>query len=118
MTRSKFVFTYTETHEFESSVKVIMEVPERSIGEMCEYFQQFLTAAGYILDEGDYICLMKEEKEEEAKPLFKVEGDTLIVPQSYNSSRANDTMLNVNTTSNPYRASGVRGGMADDIIKL
>jgi hypothetical protein len=113
MTRSKFVFTYTETHEFESSVKVIMEVPERSIDEMCEYFQQFLTAAGYILDEGDYICLMKKEKEE-AKPHFKVEGDTLIVPQSYNSSRANDTMLNVNS----YTGSGVRGGMADDIIKF
>jgi hypothetical protein len=113
MTHTKFVFSYTETRDFEESVEVIMEVPERSIDEMCEFFQRFLTATGYLFEEGEHIYLTKKEKEE-AKPHFKVEGDTLIFPQNYISNRADDTMLNTNF----YTGSGVRGGMSEDIISF
>jgi hypothetical protein len=55
MTRTKFVFSYTETRDFEETVEVIMEVPERSIDQMCEFFQRFLTATGYIFENDERI---------------------------------------------------------------
>jgi hypothetical protein len=61
MTQTKFVFSYTETRDFEEALEVTMEVPERSIDEMCEYFQRFLIATGYLFDEGEHIKPVKKE---------------------------------------------------------
>lgn len=50
-------FTYIDAND----VEVSMSVPERSIDEMCEYFQRFLVASGYVFDEGEHIKPVKEE---------------------------------------------------------
>ena len=63
MTQTKFVFSYTEIRDFEEALEVTMEVPERSIDEMCEYFQRFLVAAGYVFDEGERIKPVKKIEE-------------------------------------------------------
>lgn len=43
---------------------VTMEVPERSIDEMCDYFQRFMTAAGYLFENNEKIrCVSTEIKE-------------------------------------------------------
>jgi hypothetical protein len=63
MTRTKFVFSYTETRDFEEPVEVTMEVPERSVDEMCEFFQRFLTAAGYLFENDERIrCVPTETR--------------------------------------------------------
>jgi hypothetical protein len=113
MTRTKFVFSYTELSDFSHPTEITMEMPERVIDEMCEYFQRFLTAAGYIFDEGETIRC---------------------VPRKINTpdyqGRLNDILFNTSDGFYPYTSSdpkdhipvdfnsGVRGGMADDIIKL
>ena len=74
MTRTKIVFSYTETRDFEEALEVTMEVPERSIDEMCEYFQRFLTAAGYIFEEGEHIRPVNKEPE---SGYYGCAGDTL-----------------------------------------
>jgi hypothetical protein len=43
-----------------NGVKISMAVPERPIDEMCGYFQQFLSACGYIFDEGEHIQTLKK----------------------------------------------------------
>ena len=63
MTRTKIVFSYSEICDFSQPTEITMEMPERSIDEMCEYFQRFLTACGYIFDEGEYIRPVKQEKD-------------------------------------------------------
>jgi hypothetical protein len=63
MARTKIVFSYTETYDFQEPLEVTMEVPERTVDEMCEYFQRFLSACGYIFDEGEQIKSVKPEKE-------------------------------------------------------
>ena len=52
-----------------------MDVPERSLSEMCEYFQRFLQASGYFFDEGESVGIVRKEKEEEEKPLLSYKGD-------------------------------------------
>jgi hypothetical protein len=61
--KTKIIFSYTETQDFENPLEIVMEVPERSIDEMCEYFQRFLTACGYIFDEGEHIQSVKKKVE-------------------------------------------------------
>jgi hypothetical protein len=50
-----YTFTYTDPND----VEVSMCVSERSIDEMCEYFQRFLSACGYIFEEGENIRPVK-----------------------------------------------------------
>lgn len=63
MTQTKFVFSYTETRDFEEPLEITMEVPERSIDEMCEYFQRFLTAAGYLFENNEKIRCSADKAE-------------------------------------------------------
>jgi len=53
--------TYTFTHTDFNDVEVSMCVPERGIDEMCEYFQRFLSACGYVFDEGENIRPVKDK---------------------------------------------------------
>ena len=55
MAKTKIQFQYSEIRSFEEPLTISMEVPERSIEEMCEYFQRFLSACGYIFEEGENI---------------------------------------------------------------
>lgn len=117
MTRTKFVFSYTETRDFEDPLEVTMEVPERSIDEMCEYFQRFLTAAGYLFEDNENIrCVPTETKESpyptSAADLLTFNNDG--TPFVYDFGDGNN--MNCYGGVKPY--SGVRGGMAEDIIKL
>jgi hypothetical protein len=113
MTQTNIAFVYTEKQDFEHPLEITMEVPIRDLSEMCEYFQRFLIAAGYIFDEGETIRC---------------------VPRKINTpdyqGRLNDILFNTSDGFYPYTSSdpkdhipvdfnsGVRGGMADDIIKL
>jgi hypothetical protein len=104
MTQTNIAFVYTEKPDFEHPLEITMEVPIRDLSEMCEYFQRFLIAAGYIFDEGETIRC---------------------VPR-----KINDILFNTSDGFYPYTSSdpkdhipvdfnsGVRGGMADDIIKF
>ena len=102
MTQTKFIFSYTETRDFEEALEVTMEVPERTIEEMCEYFQRFLAAAGYVFDEGEHIKPVKKEvltfNTRYNEALYDFGGDTAL-PDFWVSS-------------------GVRGGMGEDIISF
>jgi hypothetical protein len=64
MSRTKIVFSYTETYDFQEPLEVTMEVPERTVDEMCEYFQRFLAAAGYLFEEGHTIRCVPPTKNE------------------------------------------------------
>lgn len=64
MPQTKFVFSYTETRDFEEPLEVTVEVPERSIDEMCEYFQRFLTACGYVFENNEKIRCVTDKAQE------------------------------------------------------
>jgi hypothetical protein len=68
--KTKITFRYTETPDFEPPTEVVMDIPERSIDEMCEYFQRFLLACGYILEEDEQIRLVKREPEGKPPKVF------------------------------------------------
>jgi hypothetical protein len=113
MTSNKFVFTYTETHDFEEPVEVTIEVPERSIEEMCEYFQRFLTAAGYLFESDERIrCVPTETR----KSPYPTSAADILTFNDNGSPFVYDFGDGNNMPVSFY--SGVRGGMADDIIKL
>ena len=112
MTQTKFVFSYTETRDFEEALEVTMEVPERTIEEMCEYFQRFLIATGYIFDEGEHIKLVKKEVGHPPGC-----GSDVITFNTDGSPFAYD--FGGDTTLPDFWVnSGVRGGMAEDIISF
>ena len=58
-----YSFNYVEKQDFGYPTEITMVMPERSIDEMCEYFQRFLTACGYIFDEGEHIQPVKRKEE-------------------------------------------------------
>jgi hypothetical protein len=58
-----YSFNYIEKQDFGYPTEITMVVPERSIDEMCEYFQRFLAACGYIFEEGEYIQSVKKKDE-------------------------------------------------------
>jgi hypothetical protein len=110
--KNQITFSYVESHDFENPLEITMEVPERSIDEMCQYFQRFLTAAGYIFDEGEYIQSVKKKKDEADYP--GCGGDILTfnddgTPFCYDFGDGSPTPLAFTT--------GIRGGMAKDILK-
>lgn len=75
MTKTKFVFSYTELRDFDEPLEVTMEVPERGIDEMCEYFQRFLSAAGYFFENNERIrCVPTEAR----KSPYPVSADDII----------------------------------------
>ena len=119
MTQTKFVFSYTETRDFEEPLEITMEVPERSIDEMCEYFQRFLAAAGYLFENNESIrCVADKIKlpdEDGPREYPGCAGDILTFnddgsPYVYDFGDGNNMPV--------YFHSGVRGGMAEDIIKF
>jgi hypothetical protein len=61
--QTKITFRYSETQDFEPPFEVVMDVPERSIEEMCEYFQRFLVACGYLFEDGEHIQPVKRKEE-------------------------------------------------------
>ena len=101
-----YTFTYGSKDE-----NVCMSVPERPLDEMCEYLERFLRASGYHFEDGERLGIVKAEKNDECYPSFT--GDTLTfnddsIPFCYDFGDNNRFVL----------GGGVRGGMADDIIKL
>ena len=78
MTQTKISFRYSESNDFQPPFELRMDVPERSLSEMCEYFQRFLQACGYFFDEGESVGIVRKEKEEEEKPLPSSQGDIII----------------------------------------
>jgi hypothetical protein len=58
-----YSFNYVEKQDFGYPTEISMTVPERSIDEMCEYFQRFLAACGYIFEEGEHIQSVKKKDE-------------------------------------------------------
>ena len=108
---SKITFSYIETHDFQEDLEITMEVAERTIDEMCEYFQRFLSAAGYLFEEGHTIRCVPPGKTETDLP--GCGGDVLTFNHdgSYVCYDFGD--------NNPvYFGSGVQGGMANDIISF
>jgi hypothetical protein len=100
-------FTYIDPND----VEISMSIPERDLDEMCEYFQRFLHAAGYIFEEGEHIKPVKKEPEESYYP--GCGGDILTfnddgTPFCYDFGDNNPVVI----------GSGIRGGMAEDIIKF
>lgn len=89
-------FTYTDLND----VEITMNVPERDINEMCEYFQRFLLACGYVLEDTENIKVVKEEKD----------------MNKYTSHGNYDPWIFYE--DNAISCSGVRGGMAEDLINL
>jgi hypothetical protein len=59
----KFVLNYIEAPDFGEPTEITMELPIRDTHEMCEYFQRFLLACGYVFDEGEEIQVVQKEKE-------------------------------------------------------
>lgn len=112
MTKSKFVFSYTEIRDFEEPLEVTMEVPERSIDEMCEYFQRFLTAAGYLFENDETIrCVPTEAR----KCPYPTSVDDTI---SFNNCGTPFVYeFGYDTDHSPWNG-GLRGGMVDDIIRF
>jgi len=116
-----------------SNVEVFMSVPELSIEEMCEYFQRFLSAAGYVFDEGEHIKPVKDEADYPGCAddilSFNVNGKPLIYDSDtqtqdpwdfgdYNNIPCDFGDNNISFFGGVSPYSGVRGGMGEDIIKL
>ena len=102
-----YTFTYTNNGEH-----ITMSVPERPLDEMCEYLERFLRASGYYFEDGERIRWVKPEKDESDYPGCM--GDTL----TFNDD---GTPYCYDFGGGPVPIgvySGVRGGMADDIIKF
>ena len=100
MTKTNFVFSYAEQREFEAPLELSMEFPERSIDEMCEYFQRFLMSAGMIFEEGERIGVIKPQQKK---------TDDIVDFGGYAASYLDDTS---------YNFSNLRGGFGNDIINL
>ncbi len=103
-----YTLTYTAENE-----GVCMTIPERPLDEMCEYLERFLRAAGYYFEDGERIGLIKAEKDEDYYP--GCGGDVLTfnddgTPFCYDFGDGSPTPLAFTT--------GIRGGMAEDIIKF
>lgn len=116
MTRTKITFSYEEICDFSQPTVITMEMPERSIDEMCEYFQRFLSAAGYVFENDERIRCVPTEARECPHPAaagdilsFNVDGSPFV----YDFGDGNN--MNCFGGVSPY--SGVRGGMAEDVIK-
>lgn len=110
MTQTKFVFSYTETRDFEEALEVTMEVPERSINEMCEYFQRFLAAAGYIFEEGETIGSVHRSSESG----YGCGGDVLTFKND-----GTPFVYDFGNSYTPYTASSViYGGESADTISF
>ena len=97
-----FTFTYIDPND----VEVSMCVPERSIDEMCDYFQRFLSACGYIFDEGEHIKPVKNTNNTLA---FDCRAIQSISPDDYFFGGADHVA---------FTGGGIRGGMAPDIISF
>ena len=126
MTQTKFVFSYTETRDFEEPLEITMEVPERSIDEMCEYFQRFLAAAGYLFENNESIrCVadkIKLPNEDDLRGYTGCAGDELTFsngkPLIYDFDSQTQVPWDFGGDTQIPCDFGVRGGMAEDIIKL
>jgi hypothetical protein len=91
-----YTFTYTDPND----VEVSMCVPERSIDEMCEYFQRFLSACGYIFDEGEHIRIVPD----------KSKNDDVLTFDRYCGDFGDDNYI--------FVGSGLQGGMGEDHIQF
>lgn len=110
MTRTKITFSYTETSDFEEPLQVTMDVPERGIDEMCEYFQRFLSAAGYLFENDERIgCVSTEAR----KSPYPTSADDIISFTDWGAPPVYDF-----GDSNNMNCYGVRGGMAEDVINF
>jgi hypothetical protein len=89
MSRTKIVFSYTETYDFQEPLEVTMEVPERTVDEMCEYFQRFLAAAGYLFEEGHTIRCVPPAEDKADYPDYA--GDIL----TFNASAQRDDLISL-----------------------
>lgn len=70
--------SYTFLYVDPNGVDVTMEVPERPIDEMCDYFQRFLVASGYVFDEGERIDLVKTSSNSGHQVSSVSSGDSLV----------------------------------------
>lgn len=90
---------YTFLHIGSDGVDVTVEVPERGLDEMCEYFERFLVACGYVLDRDQHIRAVVDKPEETLSFNFN----------NYCADFGDD---------NIYVGSGVLGGMGEDHIQF
>ena len=114
MSQTKIVFSYTETYDYQEPLEVTMEVPERTVDEMCEYFQRFLAASGYLFEEGHTIRCVPPADTQGDRPgcggdilTFNTDGSPFAY--DFGSSSSNDYV---------FCGSGVKGGMSSDTISF
>lgn len=101
-----YSFNYVEKKDFGYPTEISMSCPERTIDEMCEYFQRFLSACGYVFDEGEHI-----------KPV-KNSNNTLAFDYGTPQPISADDYFFGGDDHIAFTGSGVRGGMASDIISF
>lgn len=119
MTQTKFVFSYTEISDSEELLEVTMEVPERSIDEMCEHFQRFLTAAGYVFEEGERIETVKDKSDYPGCRDDILSFGTDDRPRVYSFNTHETEPVDFGGQDHiAFAHSGVRGGMSEDIINF
>lgn len=122
MTRTKITLSYEEICDFSEPTVIRMEVPERAVEEMCEYFQRFLLAAGYVLEDNEHIGIVrKETKPQDDYP--GCGGDSLTfskggVPFCYNFETQNTEPLDFGQDHITFAGSYVRGAYGEDLINL
>lgn len=108
MTQTNFVFSYTEKSDFKAPLEISMTFPERSIDEMCEFFQRFLLSTGYLFENNEAIGIVKRT----------VVNDTAPDVITFNDN-GTPFVYDFGDDYSPYFVgSHVRGGCGDDIISL
>jgi hypothetical protein len=101
-----YSFNYIKKQDFGYPTEISMTVPERSIDEMCEYFQRFLLACGYIFDEGERIQSVKKKGEDS---YLGCAGDIL----TFNDN-GSAYCYDFGDNSPVFFGSGLKGGMGED----
>jgi len=108
MTQTNFVFSYTEKRDFEAPLEISMTFPERSIDEMCEFFQRFLLSTGYLFENNESIGIVKRNVVSDAAPgLITFNNDSPSFAYDFGDDY-----------SHYFVGSHVRGGCSDDTISL
>lgn len=130
-TSSNLIFDmFTFIYEKKDEPSVEMRFGELDPNEILEVFQRFLIAAGYVFDEGETIDFVKREPEQWVKfsEILKIDGAPGAPPPAKITTYGGHDFWDedgFSLTGNPARendhifvASGVRGGMAEDILKF
>jgi hypothetical protein len=95
-------FTYESSYDFVTTPSVEMRIPdETDIPQMLEFFQRFMVASGYILEDGEELAFVKR-------------------PSKSSNGYLDDYVFGGVSIPSPwgYGQDIISFGTADDIIKL